>query len=290
MFTGSMTALITPFNGRNIDESALKALVRHQLDNGTHGLVPVGTTGEASTLSKQEYERVIDIVVQENAGQVPIVAGAGSNNPEDSKQNAQVAAKAGANAVLHVVGYYNRPNQEGIYQHFKALHESTPLPILAYNVPPRTIVDILPNTMARIAELDSVIGVKDATADLSRPLQERKLIKKDFCFLSGEDPTAVAYNVNGGHGCISVSANVAPELCAQLQNACTEYDYKVAQQIQLRLLSLHQALFIEPSPAGVKYACSLLGLNKAQCRLPIVELRQETKNKIQTAMSAIGLL
>ena len=290
MFTGSMTALITPFNDGGIDEAALKALVRHQLDNGTHGLVSVGTTGEACTLTKLEYERVVDIVAHEAGGQVPVIAGAGSNNPEESKHYAGLAAKAGANAVLHVVGYYNRPNQEGIYQHFKSLHETTPLPILAYNVPPRTIIDILPTTMARIAELDSVIGVKDATADLARPLQERRLIKKDFCFLSGEDPTAVAYNANGGHGCISVSANVAPALCAQLQEACARYDFKTALQIQLRLMPLHQALFTEPSPAGAKYACSLIGLNNAQCRLPIVALRKNTKNTIEAAMSSIGLI
>lgn len=289
MFNGSLVALITPFNNEGVDEKALKALVRYHLDNGTHGLVPVGTTGEASTLSKKEHERVIDIVVHEVSGQLPVIAGAGSNNPTEAIGYADHAADVGADAVLHVMGYYNRPNQEGIFQHFKQLHETTRLPIIAYNVPPRTIIDILPETMARIAQFDTVVGVKDATADLSRPLRERLLIEKDFCFISGEDPTAVAYNANGGQGCISVTANVAPSLCAKVQESCALCDFKTARELQLKLMPLHQVLFSEPSPAGVKYACSLLGLNNADCRTPITELRTTTKQKIKEIMQSLEL-
>jgi len=290
MFNGSIPALITPFLGNEIDEKALRRLVRFHIDNGTNGIVAVGTTGEASTMSHDEHNRVVDIVINEVGGQIPVIAGAGSNNPAEAVQYANHAASVGADAVLHTLGYYNRPNQEGIYQHFKLLDESTNLPILAYNVPARAVIDILPNTMARIAALANVVGVKDATADLSRPLRERQLIDGDFCFLSGEDPTAVAYNAHGGQGCISVSANVAPALCSQLQQACAERKFDQALEIQLQLMPLHSALFLEPSPAGAKYACSLLGLNEPACRLPIVELRNTTKNSIRSAMQGLELI
>lgn len=290
MFNGSIPALITPFSGDKVDEKALARLVRFHLDNGTTGIVPVGTTGEASTLSHSEHNRVVEIVVNEVGGQVPVIAGAGSNNPVEAMSFSDHAATVGADAVLHALGYYNRPNQEGIFQHFKLLNETSKLPIIAYNVPARAIIDILPETMARIATLDKVIGVKDATADLSRPLRERQLIESEFYFLSGEDPTAVAYNVHGGQGCISVSANVAPALCAQLQQACANQQFEQALKIQMQLMPLHQAMFIEPSPAGVKYACSLLGLNEPVCRVPIVELRPTTKKTINNAMKTLGLL
>ncbi len=290
MFSGSIVALITPFSNDAIDETALARLVRFHLDNGTHGIVPVGTTGEAPTLTHREHERVIEVVVQEVAGQVPIIAGTGSNNPAVAATYAEHAAKVGADAALHVVGYYNRPNQEGIYQHFKALDKTTALPIIAYNVPPRTVIDILPETMARLATLPSVVGVKDATCDLSRPLRERRLIQNEFCFLSGEDPTAVAYNAHGGRGCISVTANVAPALCAQLQTACANQQFELALDIQMRLMPLHQALFLEPSPAGVKYACSLLRLNDPTCRLPVVELAPASKKAIEVAMRSLELV
>ncbi|MCL4142367.1 UNVERIFIED_CONTAM: hypothetical protein GTU68_019579 [Idotea baltica] len=234
MFNGSMVALITPFSNGQVDEKSLARLVKYHLDNGTNVLVPVGTTGEASTLSSQEHKRVVELVVSEVSGQIPVIAGAGSNNITEAIEYAEHAADVGANAVLHVMGYYNRPNQEGIYQHFKALNETTRLPIVAYNVPSRAVIDILPDTMARIAKLENVVGVKDATADLSRPLRERLQIEGDFCYISGEDPTAVAYNVHGGQGCISVSANVAPALCSELQKACTERRYDDALEIQLR--------------------------------------------------------
>jgi len=290
MFNGSIPALITPFSGDRIDEKALTRLIQFHIDSGTDAVVAVGTTGEASTLSRQEHNRVVDIVVNQVAGEIPVIAGAGSNNPTEAVSYAKHAASAGADAVLHAMGYYNRPNQEGIFQHFRLLNKTTELPIIVYNVPGRSIIDILPDTMARIAALTNVVGVKDATADLSRPLRERQLIDGDFCFLSGEDPTAVAYNAHGGQGCISVSANVAPALCAQLQKACTDKNFDLALELQLRLLPLHTALFLEPSPAGVKYACSLLGLNEPDCRLPIVELRETTKGIITKTMDTLGLI
>lgn len=290
MFNGSIVSLITPFANNELDEKALARLVQFQLENGTHGIVPVGTTGEAPTLSRSEYKRLLEILVHEVAGQIPIIAGAGSYNPVDAIAYTKIATEAGVDGVLHVMGYYNRPNQEGIYQHFKALNDAADLPIVVYNIPPRAVIDILPETMARLAKLSSVMGVKDSTGDLSRPLQERLLIKGDFCFLTGEDQTVVSYNANGGQGCISVTANVAPQLCAQLQEACANDQYQLAREIQLRLMPLHQALFLEPSPAGVKYACSLLGFNEAFCRLPIVELTHPTKRAIEKAMEELALI
>lgn len=290
MFYGSIVALITPFLDDSVDETALARLVHFHLDQGTQGVVPAGTTGESPVLSAREQARVIEIVVHECGGQVPVLAGAGSNNPVKAIQHAQHAADVGANGVLHVMGYYNRPSQEGIFQHFKALDETTELPIIVYNVPPRAVIDIVPETMARLATLRNVKGVKDATQDLSRPLTERTLIDGEFCFLSGEDPTAVAYNANGGQGCISVTANVAPRLCAQLQQACADHQFDKALEIQLKLLPLHHALFLEPSPAGVKYACSLLDLNEPTCRLPNVALSEATKKTIKEAMRRLELI
>lgn len=290
MFHGSIVALITPFSGSAIDEAALKRLVRWHLDEGSDGIVPVGTTGESPTLSSDEHRRVVDLVVSEVAGQVPVIAGAGSNNPLEAIKHTQHASDAGADAALHVMGYYNRPHQDGIYEHFKAVHDATDLPIVVYNVPPRTIIDIQPETLSRIAGLTRVIGIKDASCDLSRPIREALLIDKDFCFLSGEDPTAVAYNAHGGQGCISVTANIAPALCAQMQSSCQQGQYEVALDIQRRLMPLHRALFVEPSPAGVKFAASLLGLCNSRCRLPLVDLQPQTQQQITRAMTAVGLL
>ncbi|MEP1208983.1 MAG: 4-hydroxy-tetrahydrodipicolinate synthase [Rhizobiaceae bacterium] len=290
MFYGSIVALITPFSDKGVDEQALVNLIRLQLDSGTDGIVPVGTTGEAPTLTAREQRKVMELVVQEVAGQVPVIAGAGSNNPVEAVAHAADAAAVGAVAALHALGYYNRPNQEGIYRHFETLNQSTELPIIAYNVPPRSVIDIEPETMARLAELDHVIGVKDATCDLSRPVRERLMIDKPFCFLSGEDPTAVAYNAHGGQGCISVTANVAPALCAQMQQACAAGNYGSALEIQRRLMPLHLALFLEPSPAGVKYACSLLGQCESTCRQPMVELTHATKMEIERVMRELELI
>jgi 4-hydroxy-tetrahydrodipicolinate synthase len=223
-------------------------------------------------------------------GRIPVVAGAGSNDNRSAIKNTLRAEELGADATLHVAGYYNRPSQEGLYRHFEAVHEATSKPIVVYNIPPRAVVDIQPDTLARMAGLERVVGVKDATGDLSRPIRERLLINKQFAWLSGEDGSAVAYNVSGGTGCISVTANVAPALCAEMQQACLDGDYLKAQAIQLRLMPLHLALFAEPSPAGAKYAASLLGLCGEDCRLPIVELSDGAKAGIRDAMRNLDLI
>ena len=290
MFNGSIAALITPFRQGNVDEQALKNLVRFHIENGSHAIVPLGTTGEASTLSKQEYKQVVELVCHEVSNQLPVIAGAGSNCLDSAIEYTAIAKQAGVNAALHVMGYYNRPNQEGIYQHFAQLTAATDLPIIVYNIPSRAVIDILPETMARIAQLPTIVGVKDATCDLSRPIREAALISKPFCFLTGEDPTAVAYNAQGGVGCISVTANIAPALCADMQKACANQQFDKALEIQRRLMPLHRALFIEPSPAGVKYASSLLGLCEDTCRLPMVPLTQDTKQKIAQAMRLLDLI
>ncbi len=290
MISGSLVALITPFRKDEVDEDALRRMVRWHAEQGTDGLVPVGTTGESATLSEEEHRRVIDIVVSEADGDLPVVAGAGSNNPHEAIVYSDYAAESGADATLHVAGYYVRPNQKGLFQHFEAVHDATELPIIVYNIPPRAIVDIEPATMARIAELPRIIGVKDATGDLSRPLKEAMLINKAFSFLSGEDATAVAYNASGGNGCISVTANVAPALCAEMQEACAAGDFNKAMAIQQRLMPLHVALFMEPSPAGAKYAASLLGHCLPECRLPITTLTAKTKTAITDAMTRLELI
>lgn len=287
VFSGSIVALVTPFKNNCVDEDALRALVNWQIESGTHGIVPVGTTGEASTLTPEEHRRVIEIVVHAAAGAVPVIAGAGSNNTAEAIKYSLDAKAAGADGMLHAMGYYNRPNQKGIYEHFRAVSDACDLPMIIYNVPPRTIIDILPETMAKLSQLDNVVGVKDATCDLARPLREQLLISKEFSFLSGEDATAVAYNAQGGVGCISVTANVAPRLCSRMQTACLEGDYALALSIQKLLMPLHEALFIEPSPAGVKYASSILGKAGAQCRLPIVELEPTTKLIIDEAVRSV---
>jgi len=290
MIKGSLVALVTPFRGDDVDEDALSKMVAWHIEQGTHGLVPAGTTGESATLSEDEHRSVVDVVVKAAGGRIPVVAGAGSNNPREAIVYSEYAAESGADAVLHVAGYYNRPGQDGLYRHFKAVHDATILPIVIYNIPPRAVVDIAPQTMARLAELPRVVGVKDATGDLTRPLRERRLIDKAFSYLSGEDASAVAYNAAGGNGCISVTANVAPALTAEMQEACAVGDFRRAMAIQDRLLPLHLALFREPSPAGAKYATSLLGHTSPDCRLPIVELSAETKREIEAAMSGLGLL
>lgn len=290
MISGSLVALITPFRNDEVDYDALRRLVRWHLEQGTDGLVPVGTTGESATLSEQEHRKVVDTVVQEADGQIPVVAGAGSNNPHEAIAYSRYATESGATAALHVAGYYVRPNQKGLFQHFEAVHDASELPIVVYNIPPRAAVDIEPKTMARIAELPRVIGVKDATGDLTRPLRERARIEGVFSFLSGEDATAVAYNASGGNGCISVTANVAPALCAELQSACATGNFARAMELQARLLPLHLSLFREPSPAGVKFAASLLKHCDYGCRLPITTLTAETRGEISAAMHGLGLI
>ena len=290
MFEGSYVALITPMTpDRSIDEPALRKLVQWHIASGTHGLVPVGTTGESPVLSAAEHLRVMALVVEEAAGKIPIIAGCGSNNTDEAITFHRHAHALGADAALHVTGYYNRPSQEGIYQHFKALSTENSLPIIVYNVPSRTIVDISVETMGRLATLTTIVGVKDATGDLTRPTLERRLIPKAFSYLSGNDGTAVAYNVSGGRGCISVTANVAPAQCAAVQNACLEGDFLLARDLQDQLVQLHEALFIEPSPAGIKYACSRLGLCDSTVRLPMVEIAESTKRLIDKQLDALNI-
>jgi len=290
MFSGSFTAMVTPFRNGELDEVALRHNVNFQIENGTHGLVPVGTTGESPTVTEEEHKRVIQVVVEESAGRVPVMAGAGSNNPIEALAFAKAAEQSGADGILCVAGYYNRPSQEGLYQHFKYIHDASKLPMVIYNIPPRAIVDIQPETLARLAALPRVVGVKDATGDLARPSLEKHLIGSEFSYLSGEDLTAIAYNAVGGNGCISVTSNVAPKLCSELQLACQQGDYRKAQSIHEKLVPLHQALFSEPSPAGIKYAMSLIDLCTDDVRLPIMPLQAESKERIKSAMQALNLI
>ena len=285
MFQGSFVALITPFSNGVLDEPALRRLVKWHLQNGTHGLVPMGTTGEASTVTEQEHRRVVEIVVEECNGRLPVIAGVGSNNPNESIGYAKYAQSVGADGVLCVAGYYNRPSQEGLYQHFLTLHEATDIPIMVYNIPPRTIVDIEVTTMARLAELPRIIGVKDATRDLGRICVERNAIRKPFDFFSGDDITALAYNANGGTGCISVTANVLARPCADLQTATLNDDFKKALALHDSLTPVHMALSAEPNPAGIKYAASLFELCSEECRLPMVPLSEGTRLRIRQALA-----
>ena len=290
MFRGSIVALITPFRDGQVDEDALRKLVDWHLKEGTHGIVPCGTTGESPTLSHEEHNRVTEIVIEQVAGRVPVIAGAGSNNTIEAIELTRHAKEAGADATLHVTGYYNKPSQEGQYQHFKAIHDAVDLPIIVYNIPPRAIVGVDPDTMARLAELPRIVGVKDATADLSRPSKERLMIKGDWVQLSGEDPTALGYMAHGGDGCISVTANVAPRLCAEFQEACMAGDFAKAREYQDRLMPLHIALFLEPSPTMTKYAVSLLGLCANELRLPLVPGTPASQERVRDAMRHAGLL
>lgn len=290
MISGSITALITPFRDGKVDEVAYRRIVEWQIENGTDGLVPVGTTGESPTVSHTEHRRVVEICVEAAAGRVPVIAGTGSNCTDEAIGFAQHAKQAGADAQLVVAPYYNKPNQEGLYQHYKAINDATDLPIFVYNIPGRSIVDISVETMARLAELPHVAGVKDATADLVRPVEQRLACGPDFCQLSGEDGTALPYLVQGGHGCISVTSNVAPKLCAEMHDAWAAGDVKRAQEINELLMPLHAALFCDTSPGPVKYAAHLLGFCTPDARLPIVPLQDSAKRRVEEAMTAVGLL
>ena len=290
MFQGSMPALVTPFKDGAVDADALKSLVDWQIESGSSGLVPVGTTGESPTLSHDEHDAVVDVVVKAAAGRVPVIAGAGSNNTEEGVRLIKHAEKAGADAALVVTPYYNKPTQEGLYQHFKAMHDASILPIIIYNIPGRSVVDMSVATMARLAELPRIIGVKDATADLARVPQQRLACGKDFVQLSGEDATALGFNAHGGVGCISVTANVAPELCARMQAATLAGDYATALEITDKLMPLHIAIFAEPGLVGAKYGLSLLGRCNDDVRLPHVGLTDAVKVQIRDAMVHAGLL
>jgi len=290
-FHGSCTALITPFKGGKVDEAAFQKLCAWQIEQGTNALVPCGTTGESPTLSHAEHNRVVELAVEVARGKkVQVIAGAGSNSTEEAIAMTRHAAKVGADAVLSVAPYYNKPTQEGLYQHFKAIHDSAEIPVIVYNIPMRSIVDITVETFVRLAELPRIVGVKDSTADLARPLRMRLALGPEFVILSGEDATAVPLLSQGGHGCISVSANVAPKLLSEMHGAWRAGDFKSVQKINDRLMPLHDAMFIETSPAPVKYAASLLGLCTAEVRLPMVQPQDATKARIRDALEKAGLL
>lgn len=290
MLKGSLPALVTPFKNGEVDMDALKKLVDWQIAEGSHGLVPVGTTGESPTLSHDEHEAVVEAVVKFGAGRVPVVAGAGSNNTVEGIRLIRHAEKVGANAALVVTPYYNKPTQAGLYEHFKALHDCCNLPIVIYNIPGRSVVDMTPETMGRLAALPRIIGVKDATGKIERVSMQRASCGADFIQLSGEDATALGFNAHGGTGCISVTANVAPRLCAEFQEATLAGDYTKALAYQDRLMPLHEAIFIEPGLAGAKYGLSLLGRCSEEVRLPLVGLTDGTKDKIKAAMRHAGIL
>ena len=290
-FHGSLVALITPFKEGKLDEKALERLVEWHIANGTDGLVPAGTTGESPTLSAEEHARVIDIVCQVANKRIPVMAGAGSNNPVEAVHYSHEAERSGADGLLHVAGYYNRPNQDGLYAHFKFVHDQTNLPIFVYNIPGRAVVNVLPATLAKLAELPRIAGIKDATGDLARPWVERTLIKRDdFTWLSGEDASQVSYNVAGGVGVISVTANIAPKLVHKVQELTAQNQWLEARALQDKLMKLHGLMFKEPSPAGAKYAASLLGLCTEECRLPIIPLTDDTKAQIKAAMHELELI
>jgi len=290
MFKGSLVALVTPFKDGAIDVAALEDLVEWHIAEGTHGLVPVGTTGESPTLSHAEHERVIEIVVAKAAKRVPVIAGAGSNNTAEAVRLMRFAEKAGADAALVVTPYYNKPTQAGLIAHFKALHDCCELPIIIYNIPPRSVVDMLPETMGELAKLPRIIGVKDATGDLSRVPKQRITCGKDFIQVSGEDATALGFNAHGGVGCISVTANVAPRLCAEFQEATLKGDYAKAMDYQDRLMPLHTAIFLEPGLAGAKHGLSILGRVRDEVRLPLLPVTRPVGDKIRAAMVHAGLI
>lgn len=289
-FKGVIPALVTPFRDGEVDEKAFVALVERQIAGGVHGLVPVGTTGETSTLSHEEHRRVVELCVKTTAGRVPVIAGAGSNSTDEAIELARHAKAVGADACLVVTPYYNRPSQEGMYQHYKAINDAIGIPIYIYNIPGRSVIDMSVETMARLFELKNIVGVKDATANLARVSQQRQVMGPTFNQLSGEDATALGFMAHGGDGCISVASNVAPKLCAQLMNACIAGDYKAALEIQDRLFPLFQALFVETNPSPTKYALSVLGKIADEARLPMVPVTEKTKLVVRDAMRHAGLI
>jgi 4-hydroxy-tetrahydrodipicolinate synthase len=289
-FRGSFTALVTPFKNGSLDEQAFRALVDWQINEGTNGLVPVGTTGESPTLNHEEHMHVVEWCIDQAKGRVPVVAGSGSNSTKEAIELSQHAEKAGAAAVLVVTPYYNKPTQEGLYQHFKAINDAIGIPIIIYNIPARSVIDMSVETMKRLFELKNIAGVKDATANVLRVSQQRAAMGPDFNQLSGEDGTAIGFMAHGGHGCISVTSNVAPRLCAEFQGACLKGDYTTALKLQDKLLPLHQNLFIETNPAPAKYALSVLGKCAETVRLPMVPLAEKSRQAVRDAMVHAGLI
>jgi len=290
MFKGSFVALITPFANAKVDEGAFKSFVEWHIQEGTNGLVPCGTTGESPTLSHEEHMRVNELCMEVNAGRVPVIAGAGSNSTDEAVMHVRHAKEIGADAALVVMPYYNKPTPEGQYRHFAACCEAADIPIIIYNIPGRSVVDMSVETMARLAELPNIVGVKDATADLSRPMLTTQAIGKDFCQLSGEDATALPFLIGGGHGCISVSANIAPRLCSDMHTAWWDGDIAKAMDLQERLMPVHQAMFCEASPGPVKYAAELLGICSSETRLPLCEIADSSKSQVKAALVSAGLL
>jgi len=294
MFKGSIVALITPFKNNKLDEDCYISLIHYHLKNDTSGLVPAGTTGESPTLNHDEHERVIELCVKESKGKIPVIAGTGSNSTEEAISLTKYAEKAGADAALVVTPYYNKPTQEGLYQHFKSINDNCSIPIIIYNIPPRSVVDMTVDTMSRLFELKNIIGVKDATGDLNRVDQQRKKMGQDFIQLSGEDGTALDFNLRGGVGCISVTANVAPKLCSEFQEASIAQNNSnllaKAKQINDKLTPLHKSLFVESSPSPVKYAASLLNLCSEDVRLPLVKITDKTKKTVRSAMTHANLI
>jgi 4-hydroxy-tetrahydrodipicolinate synthase len=288
-FRGSFTALVTPFANGAVDEKVLRDLVDWQIAGGTDGLVPVGTTGESPTLSHEEHGRVVAWCIEQTKGRVPVIAGAGSNSTAEAIEFSRHAEKSGADAVLVVTPYYNKPTQEGLYQHFKAINDAVGIPIIIYNIPARSVIDMSVETMQRLFELDNIAGVKDATANVVRVSQQRAAMGEGFNQLSGEDASALGFMAHGGHGCISVTANVAPRLCAEFQDACLRGDYATALKLQDKLMPLHTALFLETNPAPAKYALSVLGKCADTVRLPMVRLAEKTKAAVREAMVHAGL-
>ena len=290
MFYGSIPAVITPFKNNDIDYNSLSKIVEHLIVNGSNGLVPCGTTGESPTLSHEEHKKIIEETIKISDGRVPIIAGTGSNNTFEAIEYTKHAESAGADAALIVTPYYNKPTQLGLYQHYKSIADETSLPIIIYNIPGRSIVDMSIETMIELSKLKNIIGVKDATNDLFRPLLTKKKMNSDFCYLSGEDGTALAFLAQGGHGCISVTANIAPKLCSDMQKFWREGDIKNAQKINLQLSDLHNSLFLESSPGPVKYAASLLGLCSSETRLPLIEIQESTKSAVKISLQENNLL
>jgi 4-hydroxy-tetrahydrodipicolinate synthase len=289
-FKGSITALITPFKDGKVDERAFQRLVEWQIDQGTHGLVPCGTTGESPTLTHDEHRRVVELCVEAAAGRVPVVAGTGSNSTAEAVELTRHAKSAGADGVLVVTPYYNKPTQEGLYQHFKAINDCADVPIVVYNIPGRSVIDLSVETMARLFKLANIVGVKDATANMARASLQRAALGTEFVQLSGEDATALGFMAHGGQGCISVTANVAPALCSEFQLACLAGNFHRALQLQDRLMPLHDALFVESNPGPVKYAASKLGLCSADTRLPLAPLAPASRKRVEDALSAVGLV
>jgi 4-hydroxy-tetrahydrodipicolinate synthase len=289
-FRGSFTALVTPFSNGSVDEAAFRGLVDWQVSEGTSGLVPVGTTGESPTLSHHEHRQVVEWCVEQANGRVPVIAGAGSNSTGEAVELARHAEKAGADAVLVVTPYYNKPTQEGLYQHFKAINDAVGIPIIIYNIPGRSVIDMSVDTMKRLFDLVNIAGVKDATANMVRVSQQRAAMGEGFNQLSGEDATALGFMAHGGHGCISVTSNVAPRLCAEFQGACRRGDYGAALKLQDKLMPLHIALFVETNPAPAKYALSVLGKCADTVRLPLVRVTESTRSAVRSAMVHAGLV